>query len=143
MVRRWIIRVPFLLALACVLSVWAVSYFGALAVFKESPGDRRYIGAVQGLCDIGEIHPALEPLAPQSLFYPGSNAKAWGIPPTTLGFFWGDPFPYYFEIVFPLWLPAVVLAGLNWFVWRKTRAKGVGRAFPVEAASEGAAGSSR
>ncbi len=142
MLRRWLIRVPFLLALACVLSVWVVSYFGALAAYTDSHGDRKYISAVQGLWDMGEVgSPGYAP-GSHFQFYGGWNSKDWNLPPTTLGFYYGRPLPVYrgFEIVFPLWLPALVLAGLNWFVWRKTRGKGVGgvgRAFPVEAASEG------
>jgi hypothetical protein len=37
----------------------------------------------------------------------------------------------------PLWFPTLLSALLLWFVWRKTRATPVGRAFPVEVAKSG------
>ena len=40
------------------------------------------------------------------------------------------------DIIIPLWLPTLLLAGLNWFVWRKTKPKPVGRAFPIEPATK-------
>lgn len=32
----------------------------------------------------------------------------------------------------PLWLPTVVLAGIAWWGWKRTKTRNAGRAFPVE-----------
>ena len=37
-------------------------------------------------------------------------------------------------ITIPFWCPTTLCAALLWLVWRKTRPKAVGRAFPVEVA---------
>ena len=140
MMRRWVIRVAFLLALGCVLSVWVGSYFGWFAAYYTSSAVHRYVGASGGLCDmIEDQYVGMVPSPLEFHFFPGSKVKDLNRPPIKLGFYWGKPVVGLntFEIVFPLWLPAVVLAGLNWFVWRKTRAKAVGQAFPVEVGSEG------
>jgi hypothetical protein len=52
-----------------------------------------------------------------------------------LGFYAGrcEPYPDSVDVLFPLWLPTLLLSSLNWFVWRKTRPKIMAeRAFPVE-----------
>ena len=38
-------------------------------------------------------------------------------------------------LVIPLWAPTLLSALLLWFLWRKTKPKDVGRAFPVEIAA--------
>lgn len=40
--------------------------------------------------------------------------------------------PSYRLITVPLWCPTLLCCGLLWLVWRKTRLRGAGRAFPVE-----------
>jgi hypothetical protein len=137
MLRRWLIRVPFLLTLVCVPGVWVVSYFGALAAYTDSHGDRRYVSAVQGLWDMGKLSGVAYTSRPYFGFYRGLKTKDWNLPPTTLGFYFGSPLPFYhgFEIIFPLWLPTLLLAALNRFIWRKTRHSSDSKGFPVEAAS--------
>jgi len=138
MLRRWVIRMPFLLALACVLSVWVASYFGVLVAGKTSAGQYQFISAVGGSGDICKFRGPYSTSAPDFRFIHGAKVQDWSLPPTTLGFYCGSPATFNgLEIIFPLWLPAVVLVGLNWFVWRKTRAQIVGRAFPVEVQGEG------
>jgi hypothetical protein len=54
----------------------------------------------------------------------------------TQPFFWAKKVCFYIEhwpgvpdshgIVFPLWLPTVLLAAFCWLVWQKTRAKPLG-----------------
>jgi len=53
-----------------------------------------------------------------------------------IGFTYGRD-KYGFQVTVPLWFPAFVLVLLTWFIWRKTRVKGSGNAFPVEAANKG------
>jgi len=132
MLRRWLIRSLFLLALAFVVGAWVTSYFGGIVAITSFGGRFWAVGAVQGLGITAEGSSS----SVVSGFHFGGTAD--GLVPTILGFGWGeesDPFstdPPYLESVFPLWLLTVVLAGLNWFVWRKTRAKYNGRGFPVE-----------
>ena len=121
---------PFLLALALVVGVWVASYFGVLALLIFPEHHCFFISAIQGDADLGvaedwfhhevEIH-----------FHRGWRPVDWGVPPTTLGFYFARNMEY-FQLIFPLWLPTLVLTGLCWFAWRKTRPMPVGRAFPVE-----------
>ena len=149
MLRRWLIRVPCLLALAFVVGVWIASYFGRVFLSKNSGGRFWSIGTVQGLVYMDEdgSHP-WSPTPLQLYCFQGVTARECQLGPTTLGFY-GGRWPGWrdsLQIVFPLWLPTLLLAGLNWFVWRKTRAKYNGRGFPVEPVSakdKGAAESPR
>jgi hypothetical protein len=50
-----------------------------------------------------------------------------------LGFFWMNEAGIIWLSI-PFWFPTTVSAALLWWVWRKTRPKPVGRAFPVELA---------
>jgi len=139
MVRRWIIRVPLLLALGCVLTVWITSYFAQLQLEKWTGGRFHAVGADWGVIGFGEVGPP--GLSDTKLrFAVRLDDRPRGALAHRLVYFragpWG-PLTDSYWIAFPLWLPALVLAGLNWLVWRKTRVKGVGRAFPVEAAREG------
>jgi len=135
MLRRWLIRVPCLLALAFVVGVWVASYFGALVVASYPGGRICWAGFAQGLVQIDEQwnRPAPTDFV-RFNFYHHQTAEDLYFDPTTLGFYLGQEsgMTDTFALGFPLWLPALLLAGLNWFVWRKTRAKRVGGAFPVE-----------
>ncbi len=133
MVRRWLIRLPFLLALAFVVGVWIVSYFLGIFVRMNLAGHSWDVTAVQGLggLEIGSPYSIVPTVLHFGQF---AHAKDLNLEPTTFGFrcrprMWNIGWPQY---VFPLWLPTLLLAGLNWFVWRKTREKGTARGFPVE-----------
>ena len=54
MIRRWLIRVPCLLALAFVVGVWVTSYFGMLFLHKCFGGFDCYVRAIHGLSAMGE-----------------------------------------------------------------------------------------
>ncbi len=143
MLRRWLIRTPFLMALASVLTIWIASYFGGLTVWKWYPGVFLNVDFVQGSCDVGEDRDAIYyAWGPEFHFHPRVTTANQMWPRTTLGFFWGNPSPHAwprtdeFHFIFPLWLPTLLLAALTWFIWRKTRPKSIGHAFPVEDASK-------
>jgi hypothetical protein len=149
MIRRWIIRLPFLLALAFVVGVWVTSYFGGITVCKLLAGRMWEIYFIQGQTAL-EMDPGSPfPDSPLYFYFDRRAIAKNYIPlPTTLGFYKGHwpGFDTSVLIAYPLWLPTVLLAGLNWFVWRKTRAKYNGRGFPVEpvaAKDQGAAESPR
>jgi hypothetical protein len=136
MFRPWLIRLPFLLALICVITVWVASYFGGFRLGATSAAGEWSIGAVQGLgFEYQDGVVALEDdTASVSGFTLGTKAKDWFDVITTLGFGRGKKawFPKSSVIVFPLWLPTLMLAGLNWFVWRNTRPQFNGQGFPVD-----------
>ena len=138
MLRRWVIRVPILLGLGCVLSVWVASYLGAVEMSWQSENFWD-IGGVQGLCVVSKSQVIFPGTSPPHIDFAErvtveGRFGAHGPPRMTFGLYCGKGpgLADSYLVIFPLWLPAIVLAGLNWFVWRKTRDKGVGRAFPVE-----------
>ena len=154
MLRRWLIRVPCLLALAFVVGVWITSYFGLLWMDRRSGGNLVEVGAVQGLVFMSEragpplydtpLHRPGFAYADEPLhfwFTRGAKDVNYVIAPRMLGF-GASPLSLLrigVAIIFPLWLPTLLLAGLNWFVWRKTRAKPATQSgFPIEPAGKGA-----
>jgi hypothetical protein len=140
MLRRWLIRVPFLLALALVVGVWVTSYFAGFSVNTTLAARDWSVGSVHGL-NIFYTFPDSNDLLSRPTFrfrfQSHATVQDWNLARTTWGFHGSADarVPDSVLIVFPLWLPTLLLAGLNWFVWRKTRAKYNGRGFPVEAAS--------
>ena len=146
MIRRWLIRVPFLLALAFVVGVWVASYFWGIFVHTHLidrlcqmggvHGTGEIIGHMGGVHGIGEIIVDRWPVGPYSIISPGLTPKEQNLH-LTFGFYIGVvPCALHrFAIVFPLWLPTGLLAGLNGFVWKKTRHTGPVRGFPVEPAT--------
>ena len=134
MLRCWLIRSLFLVPLVFVVGVWITSYFGGIAVTR-SLGDRTWlVAAVQGH---GVCAEARFSSSPMFYFVRNATATDWGWEPGNIGFHVGAYMGYTpsLEIAFPLWLPTLLLALLNWFVWRQTRRKAVAKAFPIEPAS--------
>jgi hypothetical protein len=143
MLRRWLIRVPCLVALAFVVSVWIVSYFGAICAITWPQRRALEVKALKGLVVLDVKPPSHVNLSPgqraafessRIVFERMGTPANMGVMPTKFGFYFGTyhGIAHAFEIVFPLWLPTLLLTLLNWFVWRKTRAKYNGRGFPVE-----------
>ena len=140
MVMRWLMRGVCLVLLAGVVGVGVGSYAGSLAMGKRSAGRDWGVGAVQGLGVMELSDDVGFRTMPLVIYFErGVTAESLTLPPRTLGFYggrWaGDP--YSWLIIFPLWLPTVLLGVLNWFVWRWTRRGKMGRGFPVEAAKKG------
>jgi hypothetical protein len=142
MVLRWLIRGVCLLLLAGVVGVGVGSYAGELGMGKISAGRHWGVGAVQGLGCLERSGDRGDQTAPLKFYFVrGRTAKSIGLPPRALGFYgkrwlWD---PDGCLIIFPLWLPAVLLVVLNGFVWRWTRRRKVGvgvRGFPVEPAKK-------
>ncbi len=132
MFRRWLIRMPLLVALAFVVSVWVGSYFGGIGLQKCVARREWDVGAVQGLAYMSEVSGDF-PNQPLRMTAPNHLSG-----PKTLGFSHSSwqRFPDILAIVFPLWFPTIILSVLCLFVWRKTRAKYNGRGFPVEPAQD-------
>ena len=135
MLRRWIIRSLVLLPLACAVGVWIASYFGLFVMNMNLKPYEHALGAVQGLGTYGYV-PLARP--PSSMFYFNFyrhlTARDGYLDSTTLGFRWGTVPRIHdsLQIIFPLWLPTLLLAALNGFVWHKTRKRTTRGAFPVE-----------
>ena len=124
MLRRWLIRVPCLWALTLVVGVWVGSYFGGLYLDDYSRGRWLGVGAIQGLGYVAEDGTYAYPIGTFSLeFARGAKAQDLFYDARTWGFYCGRwrGNSSTFEVIFTLWLPTLLLAGLNWFVWRKTR----------------------
>jgi hypothetical protein len=141
MVRRWIIRVPFLLALAAVVGVWVGSYFGGLSIRVDYLGRMWVADAVQGqACFLSVPYEGLKPNV-YLRFQRPKTASDWNIAVSFPGFRYSDylGITRSHDLVFPVWFPTLLLAALGGFVWRKTRYKGPGRGFPVEPATDAAA----
>lgn len=138
MFRRWLIRIPFLLVLTFVVGMWIGSYFGESFLYNATTSRFREGGAIQGLAFVGDSERDWFHKMDDLEFIFGVRAS-YDSPlhcPTKLGFYGGRWFMNdSFIIVFPLWLPTLLLLAVNWFVWRKTRLNSVTRGFPVEPAS--------
>lgn len=139
MVRQWIIRLLFLAPLVCVAGLWVTSYFGCPGSWGFLCGRRWNTGTVNGevfICYSSNLDMPIR--TAHLIFWRHDSTASWGLEPLTWGFGWGpnrNGFGWSFVAV-PLWLPTLLLLGLYWFVWRKTRAKYSGRAFPVEPAAK-------
>jgi hypothetical protein len=134
MVRRWLIRWLCLVPLACVVGVGIASYFWGISWTPCVGGRLWNVGVVHGLGSMAEAGPRGSARPILLVLMRGAKTDDWLLVPTTLGFY-GGAMPGYrdsFMIVFPLWIPTLLLAAINVFVWRKTRGTGMGRGFPVE-----------
>jgi hypothetical protein len=135
MIRRWLIRLPFLLALALVVGAWIRSYFGELDVYQMTKGFYWDVGAVRGQGFLGVDLSSPYPVKPLTFsFSSGETREDFLNAPTTWGFY-GGPVPLWrdaYVIIFPLWLPTLLLAVGNGFVWRKTKKRNTGQGFPIE-----------
>ena len=87
MIKRWLIRLPFLLALALVVGVWVTSYFGGIGVGGWRRGRNWDIVVVQGNGMLKEDPVYSYPRGPMDfIFARNAKAKSWGVEPMTFGF---------------------------------------------------------
>ena len=139
MVMRWLMRGVCLVLLAGVVGVGVGSYAGGFWMAKGAASCYWQVGIVEGLgCMYRTGDRGFVTTPCRFYFTRGSTTTSIGYPSRTLGFF-GGRFPGdlgSWLILFPLWLPAVLLVVLNWFVWRWTRRGKMGRGFPVEVAKK-------
>jgi len=139
MVWRWIIRGVFLLALAIVVGVWVGSYWRHVGVGYIGGQHSRSLGVASGWVIFSDFDDS---------GYVG-NEWSWSsqranLEPVAVAYLSGK---YHFagfgfrqtggslrgwHVFVPLWCPATISALLLWLGWRKTRAKSVGGAFPME-----------
>jgi hypothetical protein len=142
MVMRWLMRGVCLVLLAGVVGVWVGSYAGLLGMERLAAGRFWGVGAVQGLGYVDRSADRGYPTTPLDFYFRrGRTEDPFALPPRTLGFYGGrSPWePDIWQIIFPLWLPTLLLVALNWLVWRWTRRRKVGVGavgFPVEPAKK-------
>lgn len=144
MARRWIIRSLALTLLTLCVVAWAGSYWRDWKISSYDKSGKWY--STQVLRD-GCI---TFTRSPNQTFDLWSTSEPVGTPTPTEGLF-GDPPatpaarrllgfvfepPPFLYVSIPLWFPTLLIAVLLWLVWRTTRPKAPGRAFPVEPATK-------
>ena len=141
MFRRWLIRSIFVVLCMCMAGVWAVSYayVGGVRIPIESPSVRLN-AALGSFYFWAEDHStggsdwvfhANDPGLTDAL------QREYQTSPHLGGFayrYLSWPDRYLLMVILPLWFPTLLSALLLYLVWRKTRAKPIGGAFPVEPA---------
>ena len=127
MFRRWIIRSLFLVPLVCVVGLWVTSYWKCLEFSHIGRG------IYESRTDWGRVF----------IFHMEAHSSpvgwhAWIGTPSPNWNFWFEmdsrvvpTYGHCISVWVPLWLPTLLLLGLNWFIWRTTRPKPKGRAFPI------------
>lgn len=143
MVRRWLIRsLPLMLLTLCVV-VWVGSYFETVWAWHNAGMIERNLGCECGSITFTEYHD----------FTPSVNGWHWYHQPSVkapfeegyrsctykfLGFAyqpdWGH-FATGWYVIIPTWFPTLLSVLLLWLVWRKTKAKPLGGAFPIDPAA--------
>lgn len=142
MVRRWLIRSFFIALCVVCVGAWVGSYFAQVGVAKVGRDhDRRFLLGSGSFIFIDIIHPAYSPSAwrwdyapPRRNLGPDNpNEHSFVgfvyLPLSAVGFGLDA-----WAVGVPMWCPTLVCALVLWLVWRKTRPKYAGRAFPVEPA---------
>jgi hypothetical protein len=136
--KRWLIRSIFIGLLTLCVGTWVGSYWQGIGI--DYGGTERNLGLTGA---DGEAVLAAEDNDPFGSvlgwhFYRFNRAARSGTgyeyaQYRLLGFgFEKVVRPTCWFVWVPLWFPILLFALLLWFVWRKTKAKPVGRAFPVE-----------
>jgi hypothetical protein len=139
MIRRWLIRAPCLLPLLLVVGLWITSYFGGLQIGGGFWHRQFLFMSVEGMGGL-----EVQKQSSSSIYFcflPGLTAQNWFWREVTPQF-WGGRFWTFYDgfgctFLFRFSLPTLLLAALNWLVWRKTRPAYNGRGFPVEVAAKG------
>ena len=141
MMRRWVIRSMLILLLAMCVTAWVGSYW-ALGI---SHYGRTWDGVLLEDGRIGIVQF-------NSIFnFNGVPGWDWGKHRGVMDWTIWDKnrdtyaalkFSYsssviHWGVTFPLWFPTLLAALLLWFIWRKTKAKPIGGAFPVEPTKAG------
>ena len=136
MIRRWFIRGLALTLLALCVVAWVGSYWRGAYLMHDGRGWQQRAILARGGIGLGILRVS-GPFHSQWLR--GTMAIepdfGWGLDKDDVFGWTGFHFVYRWAdktIVIPLWFPTLLSALLLWFVWRKTRAKQTGRAFPVQ-----------
>ncbi len=134
MLRRWIIRNCFIALCVVCVATWVGSYWRFFELGYH--GDIEYSGGIQS-GRLGGWRVIIGPPPYHAWLWSSSRPAPWQDDADStkfhlLGFAVYYVPSWYTTITIPLWFPTLLSAVLLWFVWRKTRPKLVGKAFPVE-----------
>ena len=135
MIKRWLICLVSFLPLICVVGAWVASCFGMPFLDKQSGGVFRGVFVADG--QVGAIQ-EFNTAAAGPFEFTFERTRIPSILLKSRMGFYISPLKYspgYVVVIFPLWLPTLLLVALNWFVWRRARQKPAGRAFPLEPAT--------
>ena len=126
-----------LVLLAGVVGVWAGSYAGWLVMDKWSAG--RDWGSRPSTGLVSFIEAATWAFRRGRFQFFSTGGDGWTMPATAdAGLLWraNTEVSRSWEIIFPLWLPALLLVVLNGFVWRMDAAAEGGPRIPVRPAKK-------
>ena len=138
MFRRWLIRSLALTLLTFCVAAWVVSYSGEYGVRPHLQAE-----IVCGFNDgfvylVVWMNPDYDIIFPFWDYRPG-DSQAYGAYKRAkhhlLGFAYRSSSSRSWYLLVHMWFPTLLSALLLCFVWRKTRAKPIGGAFPVEVAA--------
>ena len=137
MKRRWFIRSLFMLPILLCLIGWGWSAGYLSGVKYQGQGWRVRLAMRGGMIevehwrdDFGQRGLHLVNWPGPLCFWPGMGHHLG------FGYLYGS---YEKHIALPFWFLILVFSGLLWFVWRQTRPKPNGGAFPVEVKANGTA----
>ena len=131
--KRWLIRGLALTVLTLCVVAWVGSYWSSIALYNKD---------FEITLSRGRVLCALDgPSATTDLEMRVKDSYDWSEWDRRVDvWFFGFTADYRAEVIqwtIPLWFPTLLAALVLWLVWRKTRAKPVGGAFPVEVAVQG------
>ena len=145
MLRRWIIRSLTLTLVLGVLTAWVASYWVTAILVHYVPmggggiGQNGFLAISTGqICFLRE-GPLLS--ADWQAGLTSNTDTHWWVPEFLDSYFTYSKFRFlgfYFNngkaqfVSIPLWFTTILAAGLLWLVWRKTKPKPNGHAFPIE-----------
>jgi hypothetical protein len=124
--------------LAVCVAAWVASYWWNPMLFSSHSGLMWNFDLQCGGVEVSRV------IAQQAVggtgwrqYHADEEAAEWSYRSSTYrcgGFsYWSRPSPGILSIVrIPLWLPTLLVGGISWFLWRGTRRKNVGGAFPIE-----------
>ena len=147
MKKHWLIRNIFIGLLALCAVFWAGSYWRATEISHDgvlgTAGESLRMS--DGRISIDKYYIVDDPSATQpkwtyssESFSPeAARARGWDFYERSKYRCLGFSLEPWSSATIPLWFPTLLFALLLWFVWRKTKAKPVGGAFPVEPAKAG------
>lgn len=134
MLRRWLVRFSFILALLLLCSGWIVSYFGCWSGSLYFAEREWGFGTATGLAAWCEHPNGYATIHGSCFFKPGVTAASWTSVDLRFGFHAGElkGFPGSFALVTPYWFLALLHSIATALVWRKTKPRDTLGGFPVE-----------
>ena len=138
MFRRWLIRSLFIALWVICITAWVGSYWrGAFfQCWRMALTDVFLLDGRLAIIRDDSLTPGefgWKFVSPYTRSQAGFDWPQWDSHSTyhCVGFSWHRPSWGMYASV-PLWFPTLLSGGVFWFVWRKSRVKGIGSGFPIE-----------